>query len=59
MAIILKPDEVTKISYGVEIEDDGTTAVLYLKAPEHKGDIVSVLVEDKETLKVFKEKEEI
>lgn len=59
LGLMVKPDEVTKITYGVEIEDDGETAVVYFKAPEHKGELVTVLAQDGDDLRVFKEKEKI
>ena len=43
----------------IEIEDDGETAVLYLKAPEHKGVILTVLISDGDELGVYRKKEEI
>ena len=57
VGMMMKPDQVTKVSYGVEIEDDGETTVFYFEAPEHKGKIKSVLVGDCDRVRVFEEKE--
>ena len=59
LGLMVKPDEVTKITYGVEIEDDGETAVVYFKTPEHKGELVTILTQDGDKLKIFKEEKEI
>ena len=59
LGLMVKPDEVTKITYGVELEDDGETAVVYFRTPEHKGELVTVLAQDGGDLRVFKEKEKI
>lgn len=42
----------------IEIEDDGQTAVIYFKAPEHRGEIVTIILNDGD-LKIFKESERI
>lgn len=59
IGLIVKPDEVTKVTYGVEIEDDGKTTIAYFILPKHRGELVTVLVHDGDKVRVFKEEKEI